>query len=152
MYFEDIIIGTRTELGTWTFTEDDIIRFATQFDPQPFHIDRDAAAASFYGGIIASGWHVACVWMKLVIANRDGRGGGGAARSGVSPGFLDLRWFKPTRPGMTLAYSTTVKDKRELASRPEWGLVRSTNAAVDEDGETVMSFIGQGFVMRRPAI
>lgn len=129
-----------------------MIRFSREFDPQPFHIDPEAAKSSFYGGIIASGWHVCAIWMKLMIAHSQKRAaeGGPVGRSGVSPGFLDLRWLKPTRPGMTLHYDTTTHEKIELKSRKDIGLMRSLNIAVDDNGETVMSFVGQGFVERRP--
>lgn len=129
-----------------------MIRFSRAYDPQPFHIDPEAAKASFYGGIIASGWHVAAVWMKLMIASSQKRAAelGDRRAGGVSPGFLNLRWIKPTRPGMTLHYDTTTHEKIALKSRPELGLLRSLNLAVDENGETVMSFVGQGFWPRRP--
>lgn len=151
MWWEDIVIGQRTDLGPYTFTRDEMIRFSTAYDPQPFHIDEEAAKASFYGGIIASGWHVAAVWMKLMIAASQKRAAEGiVSRGGVSPGFRELRWLKPTRPGMTLHYDSTTHEKVELKSRPELGLVRSFNRALNDAGEPVMTFIGQGFVQRRP--
>ncbi len=152
MWWEDIELGVTTPLGAYTFTEEEMIRFSRAYDPQPFHIDPEAAKASFYGGIIASGWHVAAVWMKLMIASSQKRAAelGDRRAGGVSPGFLNLRWIKPTRPGMTLHYDTTTHDKIALKSRPELGLLRSLNLAVDENGETVMSFVGQGFWPRRP--
>jgi acyl dehydratase len=151
MYWEDIPLGVRTDLGPYTFTQEEMIRFSRQWDPQPFHIDPEAAKSSFYGGIIASGWHVAAVWMKLMIAHSQKRAAEGiVSRGGVSPGFRDLRWVQPTRPGMTLHYDSTTHEKVELKSRPELGLVRSLNRALDDAGNPVMSFIGQGFVQRRP--
>ena len=152
MYWEDIELGIRSDLGSYTFTQDEMIRFSRMWDPQPFHIDPEAAKSSFYGGIIASGWHVAAVWMKLMIASSQKRAAelGDRRTGGVSPGFLNLRWIKPTRPGMTLHYDTTTHEKIALKSRPELGLLRSLNLAVDENGETVMSFVGQGFWPRRP--
>ena len=152
MWWEDIELGVTTPLGAYTFTEEEMIRFSRAYDPQPFHIDPEAAKASFYGGIIASGWHVAAVWMKLMIASSQKRAAelGDRRTGGVAPGFLNLRWIKPTRPGMTLHYDTTTHEKIALKSRPELGLLRSLNLAVDENGETVMSFVGQGFWPRRP--
>ncbi len=152
-YWEDIAIGARRELGRYTFTEDEIIRFARKYDPQSFHIDPEAAKNSVFGGLIASGWHTAAVWMKLAVGERareieEDRSS--PLRAGVSPGFEALRWIKPVRPGMTLTYSTEVIEKLELRSRPEWGLIKSRNEARDESGALVMSFIGKGFVMRRP--
>ena len=146
MWFEDIEIGVRRELGAYTFTQEEIIAFARAYDPQAFHIDPEAAKHSMFGGLIASGWHTASVWMKLMVAARDG---GGAISSGVSPGFENMRWLKPVRPGMTLTYSTEIIEKRPLRSRPEFGLIKSRNEARDESGELVFSFIGKGFVARR---
>jgi acyl dehydratase len=151
-YWEDIEIGARRELGTYTFTQDEIIAFAKKYDPQIFHIDPEAAKESVFGGLIASGWHTVAVWMKLAIAGRaqEKQEDRGVLRAGVSPGFQDLRWLKPVRPGMTLTYSSEVTAKVESRSRPEWGLVMSRNEARDESGALVMAFTGKGFVQRRP--
>jgi len=147
-HWEDIEIGSRFELGSYTFTEEEIIRFGRKYDPQPFHINPQAASRSFYGGLIASGWHTVAIFMKLAVASHASRGAS-EARSGVSPGFEDLRWLRPVRPGMTLIYSSEVIEKRALASRPEWGLVLTRVEARDADGTLVMSFIGKGFVGRK---
>jgi acyl dehydratase len=152
MWFEDIVIGARRDLGTYTFTEDRIVAFARKYDPQPFHIDPEAAKHSMFGGLIASGWHTAAVWMKLAVAGREQAQSAGnpLARGGVSPGFEDMRWLKPVRAGMTLRYSVETIEKIELRSRPTLGLVKSRNEAHDEAGELVFSFIGKGFVPRKP--
>jgi acyl dehydratase len=152
-YWEDIVVGARRELGSHTFTQDEIIAFARKYDPQPFHVDPEAAKQSIFGGLIASGWHTAAIWMKLAIGERKASTEQGKApvlRAGVSPGFEDMRWLKPVRPGMRLVYSSEVVDKRDLRSRPEMGLVYSRNEARDDAGEIVFSFIGKGFVERRP--
>ena len=152
MYWEDVELGVTTQLGSYTFREGEMLEFSRTYDPQPFHVDHQAAKASIYGGIIASGWHVCAIWMKLMIASAEARrtAASDVPRSGVSPGFLDLRWLKPTRPGMTLHYDSTTHDKIELKSRQDIGLIRTLNLAVDDNGETVMSFTGQGFYPRRP--
>jgi acyl dehydratase len=152
-YWEDVEIGTKRELGSYTFTQDEIVAFARKYDPQPFHIDPIAAKESMFGGIVASGWHTAAIWMKLAIAGRKKDATSGKTpllRSGVSPGFEDMKWLKPVRPGMTLTYSSQITGKTELRSRPELGLIKSLNEARDENGELVMSFTGKGFVQRRP--
>jgi acyl dehydratase len=150
-YFEEIEIGARAELGTYTFSEDAIVEFARRYDPQPFHIDRAAAAKSVFGGLIASGWQTVAVFMKLAVAARDrGPFEQTSAAVGISPGFEDLQWLKPVRPGMTLRYCTEVIDKVELKSRPEWGLVKTRVEARDEGGILMMRFTGKGFVHRRP--
>jgi acyl dehydratase len=152
LWFEDIAIGTKRDLGTYTFTADEIIAFAKKYDPQIFHIDPEAAKKTMFGGLIASGWHTAAIWMKLAIADRERarREGQTLGRSGVSPGFEDMRWIKPVRPGMTLRYASETIEKIELKSRKDVGLVKTRNEATDENGERVFSFIGKGFVQRRP--
>jgi acyl dehydratase len=152
-YWEDIQVGSRRELGQHTFTAEEIMAFGRKYDPQPFHIDPEAAKQSIFRGLIASGWHTAAIWMKLAIGERKASAEQGKApvlRAGVSPGFEDMRWLKPVRPGMTLTYSTEIVDKKELRSRPEMGLVYSRNEARDESGVLVMRFTGKGFVQRRP--
>jgi acyl dehydratase len=153
MWFENIEIGAKRDLGTYTFTEEEIIAFAKKYDPQIFHLDPEAAKSSMFGGLIASGWHTASIWMKLAIAERTraSRAGNPLARSGVSPGFEDMRWLKPVRPGMTLRYTSETIEKIELRSRRDLGLLKTRNEARDENGELVFSFIGKGFVERNPA-
>ncbi|MBI1328434.1 MAG: dehydratase [Alphaproteobacteria bacterium] len=152
MWFEDIQIGGRRTLGSHTFTQDEMIAFAKRYDPQVFHIDPEAAKASPFGGIIASGWYTAAIWMRLAIESRkaDAQGGNPLQRAGVSPGFEKMRWLRPVRPGTTLTYTTETIEKVELQSRPTLGLVKSYNEARDGDGALYMSFIGKGFVARRP--
>jgi len=149
-YFEDIEIGSKRNAGSHTFTADEIIRFAKKYDPQPFHIDAEAAKTGPFGGLVASGWHTVSMWMKLTLESRQLDGNpGSTVRAGVSPGFEDLRWLRPVRPGTTLFYTSEVVEKVVLKSRPEWGLVKSRNEARDGSGELFMSFIGKGFVARR---
>ncbi len=104
MWFEDIEIGGKRVLGTHTFTEDEIIAFAKKYDPQSFHIDPEAAKASMFGGLIASGWHTAAIWMRLAIESRQ-REAAGRRRRGPGRGFARLsrtcKWLRPVRPGDT---------------------------------------------------
>jgi acyl dehydratase len=152
MWFEDIEIGAKRALDSYTFTEAEMIAFATKYDPQPIHIDPEAAKKSIFKGLIASGWLTASVWMKLAVASRMTETGDKKLnRSGVSPGFEDLKWLKPVRPGTTLFYSSEVIEKLDLKSRPTLGLVKSLNEARDANGELFMSFIGKGFVIKKPA-
>lgn len=151
-YWEDIAIGGRRDIGTYTFTEEEIVRFGRKYDPQIFHVDPEAAKKTIFGGLIASGWHTAAVWMKLMVGSRDAgtASGNPKTRGGVSPGFEEMKWLKPVRPGMTLTYTAETIEKVELRSRPEFGLIKSRNEARDKAGELVFSFIGKGFVQRRP--
>ncbi|MCC6946783.1 MAG: MaoC family dehydratase [Bradyrhizobiaceae bacterium] len=149
-FFEDIEIGTRTELGSYTFTAEDIKRFAERYDPQPFHTDEDAAKRSHFGGLVASGWHTASVFMKLqaqVILQRNLE----LSTTGVSPGFRNLRWLKPVYAGDTLRYSTAVTRKRELATRPQWGIVFNQVTAVNQHGEVALEIETSALFARRDA-
>lgn len=151
MYWEEVEIGLRRELGSYTFSEDEIVRFARKYDPQPFHIDAQAAKRSHFGGIIASGWHTAAIWMKLAIADRQKPGNTSPLlRAGVSPGYEDMRWLKPVRPGMTLTYSSETVGKVELKSRKDVAILLTRNEARDESGTLVFVFTGKGLVQRRP--
>jgi len=157
-YFEEIVEGRRTELGSVLFTADDIKRFAMAYDPQPFHIDEVAAGESHFGGLIASGWHVAATWMRLTVANWNRladeakRAGRPQARLGPSPGFKNMVWAKPVRPGDELAFFSQVVGKKASASRPGWGLVMMLNGAVDQGGETAFKFDGVVFWERLPSL
>jgi acyl dehydratase len=136
-FFEDIEIGDVTEFGSHTFTAEAIKRFAGAYDPQPFHLDEEAAAAGLFGALTASGWHTSAVMMKLIAAAGAADGPDGA-RLGPSPGFDDLRWLRPVFAGDTLTYRATVTGKHENRSPPGWGLVTSRYEAHDAAGETVM--------------
>lgn len=154
-YFEDIVIGETVELGSHLFTREDILSFATRFDPQRFHVDEEAAKDSLFGGLCASGWHTACVWMRLMAAHRArtaaaiAEAGRRPAQHGPSPGIRELKWLKPVYPGDVIAYRSTPEEKRGLRSRPGWGLVVTRNEGMNQKGEMVISFLGQLFVERR---
>lgn len=138
--------GTRQELGGHVFTAEAIIDFARQFDPQRFHIDAEAAKDSVFGGLCASGWHTAATWMKLnlasnAIAAQQARAEGRALPEfGPSPGFRNLRWFKPVYAGDEIFYSRTIRGTRPLMSRPGWSILELSSEARDSQGELVMSF------------
>lgn len=156
-YLEDFKIGYRRELGSFTFTADLIRTFAKQFDPQPFHLDEEAGRKSLFGGLAASGWHVASVCMKLLVedgqrakAEAEARGEVPAV-GGPSPGFRDLRWIKPVLAGDTLTYSSEIVSVRATATRPGWGILQARNVAVNQRGEEVYSFLASAFVPQRGA-
>lgn len=154
-FFEDIEIGEGSVLGRHHFSPDDIKRFAARFDPQPFHMDEEAAKQSHFGGLIASGWHTAATCMRLIIdhqnalAARMNEAGQSVAQTGPSPGFKNLKWIKPVFANDTLTYSAEVIGKREVASRPQWGLVFTRFSAVNQKSERVYEFEGAVFVQRR---
>ena len=153
MWFEDIPLGVKLTLGSYSFTEENIIAFGKRYDPQPFHVDEEAALRSPYGGLIASGWHTAAVWMKLMMANRRERIAAGAEETQanyVSPGVRELRWLKPVRPGTTLTYTNESFAKLDWPTRPQFGLLEGKNEARDEAGELYYSFINRVLIARKP--
>ena len=116
--------------------------------------DAAAAAHSPYGGLIASGWHTALVWMKLMMAYRQAQVAAGATRTQenyVSPGLRDLKWLKPVRPGMTLTYTNQASQKLDWPSLPAYGLLEGNNEALSEDGTVVYSFVNRVLIARRPS-
>jgi acyl dehydratase len=144
-YFEDFEVGRTIEVGKRTVSEEEIVEFATQFDPQPFHVDKDAAAKSIYGGIIASGWHTCSMMMRLMV---DGFLKGAASMG--SPGVDEVRWIKPVRGGDTLTVTTTALEKRESTSKPDRGVVVTMWEARNQHGEVVATVKGMGMFKRKP--
>jgi acyl dehydratase len=144
-YFEDFEPGRVIPLGSRTLCEEEIIAFAMHFDPQPFHVDRAAAATSHFGGIIASGWHTCSIMMRLMVD-----GFLAEAASLGSPGVDEIRWLTPVRPGDTLTVTTTVMDVRPSSSKPDRGVVHTMWEAKNQHGETVATVKGMGMFMRRP--
>ena len=146
-WFEDWQIGDVLEYGGYTLAEEEIVAFARRFDPQPFHINAEAAKHSPYGGLIASGWHTCALWMKMSVPALIGEDNKAAIGS---PGFRDLRWLKPVRPGDTLRCRTTIAEKVDLGSRPDRGIVRLQNEVLNQHDEVVMRFVGQALTLKRP--
>jgi acyl dehydratase len=154
-FFEDIAVGDRRELGSFTFTADAIKQFAAQFDPQRFHLDEEEGRKSLFGGLAASGWHVGSVCMKVMVADSQRQARDAAARGeqvavwGPSPGFRELRWIKPVLAGDTISFTSEVESRRISDSRPEWGILQVRNTGINQRGELVFSFLGTAFVPRR---
>lgn len=144
-YFEDFEPGQTIEVGTRTVTEEEIIDFASRFDPQPFHVDKDAAAKSIYGGIIASGWHTCGMMMRMMVDNFLRQ-----SSSMGSPGVDEIRWLKPVRAGDTLSVSTTILESRPSTSKPDRGVVMTQWHARNQNGELVATVKGMGMYGRRP--
>lgn len=144
-YFEDFAVGQELRLGQRQVSEPDIIAFATEFDPQPFHLDHAAAAQSLFGGVVASGWHTCAMMMRLVV---DGLLADSSSMG--SPGLDSVRWLKPVRAGDTLSVSFLVTELRPSASRPDRGMVRSQWRACNQHGELVATVEGMGWFGRRP--
>jgi acyl dehydratase len=145
LHFEDFEPGQVYELGTRPVTESEIVSFASDWDPQPFHTDPEAAKQSVFGGLIASGWHTGAMWMRMYVDAMLGS----AARG--SPGIEELRWLAPVRPGDTLSGRLTVLDTSPSSTRPDRGTIRIRGEMVNQDGVTVMSMTSRGHFGRRPA-
>jgi acyl dehydratase len=144
-YLEDFEAGETIDLGRVTVTREEIVEFARRFDPQPFHLDEEAARRSIFGGLIASGWHTASLFMRLLV---DGMIDG--SQSMGSPGIDELRWRAPVRPGDTLQGQARVLEVVPSRSRPDRGHIRTAYEFVNQDGVTVMTMIGRGIFARRP--
>ena len=143
-YFEDFPEGLVLELGEVALSEDEIVAFARQFDPQPMHTDPVAARDSIYGGLIASGWHTVGAYMRLLV---DGVLGDSASVG--SPGVDNLRWLKPVKPGDRLRAQLIVLEAKPSNSRPEWGIVRSRGEMTNQHDEVVMRVEAVNFFTRR---
>lgn len=156
-FFEDMEIGVRRDVGSFTFTAEAIKKFAAQFDPQAFHLDEEAGRKSLFGGLAASGWHVGSVCMKLMVADGQRLMKEAAARGeeiavwGPSPGFRDLRWIKPVLAGDTISFSSVIESKRTSEKRPEWGILQARTSGINQRGEQVYSILATAFVPRRNA-
>ena len=154
-FFEDMEIGVRRDVGSFTFTAEAIKTFAAQFDPQAFHLDEEAGRNSLFGGLAASGWHVGSACMKLMVADGQRLSREAAARGeeiavwGPSPGFRELRWIKPVLAGDTISFSSVVETKRMSEKRPEWGILQARTSGTNQRGEAVYSLLATAFVPRR---
>jgi acyl dehydratase len=147
IYLEDLEVGAETYFGSYDVTREEVLEFARKYDPQPFHLDDDAAAATHFGRIAASGWHTAAMVMaviarKVVAEEQAGLG---------SPGIDELRWLKPVYPGDTLHVRGTIIDKRESRSKPEIGIFRTKTTVTNQDDVPVVTFISNVLIRRRPA-
>ena len=146
LYFEDIVPGTRTAFGRYEVTRDEVIAFATHYDPQPFHLSDEAAAGTHFGKLAASGWHTAAMMMRMLVDSASV-----VPQAGLgSPGLDELRWLKPVYPGDILRVELEVLDKRASRSRADMGSFRALATVFNQDDVAVMTCISIGLVQRRP--
>jgi acyl dehydratase len=143
-YWEDFAVGSVREFGATRLTRDAIVAFARDFDPQPFHLDDEAAQASLFGGLCASGWHTCALTMRMMC---DAYLNDTASLG--SPGLDSIRWTAPVHPGDTLHVRMTVLAARTMASKPQVGLVQSRWEVFKQDGTLVLSMDGWGMMRRR---
>lgn len=142
LWFENYVPRTVHEFGSIFMDKEKIIAFASEFDPQPFHIDMEVAEKSEFGGLIASGWHTAAATMRLLVDHFLSE-----SSSLGSPGIDELRWLKPVRPSETLRVRVTILDTRKSKSKPDRGFVRSKIETLNSKEETVMSLIATTIVL-----
>ena len=143
-YYEDIEIGEIDEFGEYHVTKDELVEFAEQYDPQPFHVDEEAATDSAFGELIASGWHTASICMRLLVDGALNEQAGMGAR-----GVDELRWKQPVTPGDTLSVRTEVLDKRVSESDPKRGYVDTRLEGINQDGDVVISWLAHAMIERR---
>lgn len=145
IYFEDMVEGEEVLLsGSVTVSAEDIVEFARKYDPQPFHLSDEGAKGTLFESLAASGWHTAALTMKLLITARDE-----PVASLGSPGFDDLRWLRPVRPGDTLRVRTRCIDKKPSESRPQMGVVRIQVETLNQHDELVMTLTSIAMFARR---
>ena len=146
LYLEDMRVGDRFGSDTIEVTEENIFEFARQFDPQPFHLDVEAAKQSIFKELTASGWHTAAMSMRLFVTGEFKPVGGS-----IGLAVDELRWPQPVRPGDTLKLETEILDVRKSRSKPDRGIIRIRNLTTNQRGEIVQTFMAFVMVRRRPA-
>jgi acyl dehydratase len=144
-YFEDFVVGQVFNSGRLRVDKEAIVAFAREFDPQPYHIDEEAARNSVFGGLVASGWHTAALTMRLLVGS-EFRPAGGI----LGIGFDELRWPRPVRPGDELYVRSEVLEVRPSKSRPDRGTIAARNTTFNQNDEAVQLFTAKLLVPRRP--
>jgi acyl dehydratase len=145
VYFEDLDVGSSAAFGRYEVTREEVIDFASKYDPQPFHLSDEAAAQTHFGRISASGWHTCAMVMRMLVDNITERKQAGLG----SPGLDELRWLRPVYPGDTLRVETTLIDKTPSRSRPEMGSFRSEVKVFNQDDVLVCTMKSIGLIRRR---
>ena len=145
-YWEDIEVGARSSFGSYEVTRDEVIAFASKYDPQPFHLCDEAAAQTYFGRLSASGWHTCAMLMRMLVEHMRTEQQAGLG----SPGIDELRWLKPVYPGDTLRAESEVLDKTPSRSRPDMGSYRGRTTVFNQHDEPVMKLTSIGLISRRP--
>ncbi len=144
-YYEDIAIGAKQSFGSYAVTREEVIDFARKYDPQPFHLDDDAAAKTHFGRLSASGWHTCAMTMAMMVENMKHNQQAGLG----SPGVDNLRWAKPVYPGDTLRCESEILEKRRSKSRLEMGIFKSRSRTFNQNGELVLEMTTNGLIQVR---
>lgn len=146
-YLEDYQVGQRSSFGSYRVTREEVVDFASKYDPQPFHLDDDAAARTYFGRLSASGWHTCAMTMRMLVDNFTQEESAGLG----SPGLDELRWLKPVYPGDTLRVEVEVLEVRPSQSRPDMGSTKNRVTVLNQHDEPVMTMTSIGLIRRRPA-
>ena len=144
-FYEDLAVGQKQAFGRYEVTREEVIEFASKYDPQPFHLDDDAAAATHFGRLSASGWHTCAMTMAMLVENLKANRQAGLG----SPGIDQLRWKKPVFPGDTLRCESVVIEKRRSGSRPEMGIFKSSLTVFNQNDEPVLEMVSNGLISTR---
>lgn len=144
-YYEDMEVGTKSSFGSYQVTREEVVDFASKYDPQPFHLDDEAAAKTYFGRLSASGWHTAAMMMAMNVEEFMKE----KSASLGSPGIDELRWMKPVYPGDTLRCESELIEKRRSKSKPDMGLTKSKTTVFNQNDEPVMSLIANGLIRVR---
>ena len=144
-FYEDLAVGQKQAFGHYEVTREEVIEFASKYDPQPFHLDDDAAAATHFGRLSASGWHTCAMTMAMLVENLKANRQAGLG----SPGIDQLRWKKPVFPGDTLRCESVVIEKRRSGSRPEMGIFKSSLTVFNQNDEPVLEMVSNGLISTR---
>ena len=146
-YWEDLAVGDRAAFGAYRVTRQEVLAFARAYDPQPFHLSDEAAAATHFGRLATSGWHSCAMTMAMLVAHMAHH----RQASLGSPGLDELRWLKPVYPDDVLRCETELLSKRASASRPEMGLIKSRLTVFNQHDEPVLTMVSNGMIATRPA-
>ena len=145
IFYEDLHIGTVRKFGRYEVSRDEVLEFAEKYDPQPFHLDDEAAAQTHFGRLSASGWHTCAMTMRMMVEDITDN----QSASLGSPGIDQLRWTKPVYPGDTLRCETELIEKRRSASRPEMGIFKSQVRTFNQNDELVLEMISKALIRTR---
>ena len=145
LYYEDIEVGVVRRFGSKEVVREEVIDFASKYDPQPFHLDDAAAAQTYFGRLSASGWHTGAMMMRMMVDDMKQHEQAGLG----SPGIEDLRWLKPVYPGDTLCCESEILEKRRSGSRPEMAIIQSRMTVFNQHDEPVMTMRSAGLIRVR---
>lgn len=144
-YYEDLTVGEKRSFGRYEVTREEVLDFARRYDPQPFHLDDEAAASTHFGRLSASGWHSCSMTMRMMVDSWQEQPQAGLG----SPGLDELRWLRPVYPGDVLRVESALIEKRRSASRRDMGIIKNQQTTFNQNDEPVMTMIANGLIKVR---